>query len=65
MKTRKYNDYDMMNWAFWCAHTDDDKLPLDELIAMSEALDALAQDAVSYWIMYGKAPLLADNEEVE
>ncbi len=63
--TRKYNDYDMMNWAFWEAHTDDDKLPLDELIRMAEEMEALAQDAVSYWIMYGKAPLLADNEEVE
>lgn len=63
--TRKYNDYDMINWAFWHAHTDDDKLPLDELIRMSEEMDALAQDAVSYWIMYGKAPLLAEKEKVE
>ena len=58
--TRKYNDYDMINWAFWEAHTDDDKLPLDELIRMAEEMEALAQDAVSYWIMYGKAPLLAE-----
>lgn len=63
--TRKYNDYDMINWAFWQAHTDDDKLPLDELIRMAEEMEALAQDAVSYWIMYGKAPLLAENEEDE
>jgi hypothetical protein len=59
----KYNDYDMINWAFWQAHTDDDKLPLDELIRMAEEMEALAQDAVSYWIMYGKAPLLAEKEE--
>jgi hypothetical protein len=65
VKPRIYSDYDMMNWAFWHAHTDEDKLPMDELIAMSEELEALAQDAVSYWIMYGKAPLLAEKEEVE
>jgi hypothetical protein len=65
VNTKKYNDYDMINWAFWNAHTDDDKLPLDELIRMSEALDALAQDAVSYWIMFGKAPYLSEKAEVE
>lgn len=52
---------DLMRMAFWALHTDDDALPTEALFRMADDLQALAEDAVSYWIRHGEAPLLAEK----
>lgn len=60
---RQLIDVDYLRLAFWAAHTDDDPLPTEELLRMAGDLQALAEDAVCYWMAHGKAPLLAEEDE--
>lgn len=55
---------DLMRMAFWSLHTDDDDLKTQDLLKLSDDLQALAEDAVSYWIAHGRAPELCDPQEV-
>lgn len=54
--------YDYVCRAFWADHVDDDPLSEEDLIDMAEELDAMAQDAASYWIEHRKAPWLTGEE---
>ena len=56
------NTVDLMRMAFWALHADDDALTTEQVFQMSDDLQALAEDAVAYWIEHGKAPLLAEEE---
>lgn len=51
---------DYLRMAFWSLHTDDDPLDEDSLRRMAADLQAMCEDAVSYWSQFGKAPLLAE-----
>ena len=54
-----------LQMAFWSMNAGSEGVDADELMRMSRDLAALAEDAVSYWIQHGKAPLLAETGEGE
>jgi hypothetical protein len=54
---------DLMRMAFWALHTDDDAMTTADLFRMSDALQALAEDAVSYWMEHGRAPEICPPQE--
>ena len=62
---RELRDYDMIRMLFWDLHTDDDPLDNTDLLRLADEMQALAEDAVSYWIANGRAPMICDPEEDE
>ena len=62
---RELKDCDMIRMLFWDLHTDDDPLDNTDLLRMADDLQAIAEDAVSYWIATGHAPEICDPKEDE
>lgn len=60
---KRLTHLDYLRMAFWEAHTDDETMRLDDLAQMSADLQALAEDAATYWMTHGCAPMLCDPEE--
>lgn len=54
---------DLMRMAFWALHTDDDALTTEDVFKMADDLQALAEDAVSFWIEHRRAPELCHPAE--
>jgi hypothetical protein len=54
-----------LRMAFWSLHTDDDPMNEAELRVMAADLQALCEDVVSYWNLWGRAPMLAERGEEE
>lgn len=50
-----------LQMAFWSMHAGSQGVSADELLRMSREMAALAEDAVSYWIQHGTAPMLAES----
>ena len=63
--SKKLTHIDYLRMAFWELHTDGETMRLDDLAQMSAELEALAQDAVDYWLSHGCAPMLRDPGEDE
>jgi hypothetical protein len=59
----KVNTDECLQMAFWSMNAGSQGVDADELLQMSRDLAALAEDAVSYWIQHGTAPLLAEVSE--
>lgn len=56
-------ELDYLRMAFWAEAADTaESIPAEQLQQMADELDALARDAVFYWLENGKAPLLAESE---
>ena len=55
---------DLVRMAFWTL-ADSDECELDEglIRRMADDLQALAEDAFAYYLLHGKAPLLAERDE--
>lgn len=51
--------------AFWADHIDDDPVSDAVLDAMSDALDATAQDCASFFLAHGTHPWLVSEEPNE
>jgi hypothetical protein len=61
---RNRTELDYLRMAFWALAADtNESIPDDVLLRISNELNALAEDAISYWLNNGKAPYLT-NEEV-
>lgn len=63
--SKKLTHLDYLRMAFWESHTDGEPQRLDDLAQMSADLQALAEDAVDYWLTHGCAPMLCDPEEAD
>ena len=54
---------ELLSMAFWSLNNDSDvALSDDDLRRLADAMSGLAQDAVSYWLKHGVAPLLTEHD---